>query len=34
MVDEGTRIDDITSQFGLEQLIHEPTALLERGLPA
>ena len=25
---EGTRIDDITSQFGLEQLIHEPTNII------
>ena len=25
---EGTRIDGITSQFGLEQLIHEPTHII------
>ena len=25
---EGTRIDDITSEFGLEQLIHEPTHII------
>ena len=25
---EGTRIDGITSQFGLEQLIHEPTSII------
>ena len=31
---EGTRIDDIMSQFGLEQLIHELNTILERGLLA
>ena len=30
---EGTRIDDITSQFGLEQLIHEPTNIIGRRSP-